>query len=126
MKKKSSVRPVGNCWHRFIDLLRRQSKKIKIKIIKAMVGISQIVGCGVIVKNTNQGGGVAPDITTDRFVYDGANNVFALSSPASQIIDIYIDNGVYPDEVPVGPTPTVTVDAGLIIQGNIITIKYHR
>ncbi len=125
MKKKSSVRPVGNCWHRFIDLLRRQSKKIKSKIKKVMVGISQIVGCGVIVKNPNQGGTTA-DIVTDRFIYNGVNNVFALTATASQIIDIYIDNGVYPDEVPVGATPTVTIDAGLIMQGNIITIKYYK
>lgn len=90
-----------------------------------MVGISQIVGCGVIVKNKTQSGGTV-DIVTDRFVFDGANNVFVLSNPAIQVLDIYIDNGVYPDEIPVGAVLNVTIDPNLILAGNIITIKYQK
>lgn len=92
-----------------------------------MVGISQIVGCGVVVKNKveNSGGGTV-DIVTDRFVYDGIDNVFVLSNPAIMVLDIYIDNGVYPDEIPVGEVASVTIDPDLILAGNIITVKYQK
>lgn len=88
-----------------------------------MVGISQIVGCGVIVKNKTQSGGTV-DIVTDRFVFDGIDNVFVLSNPAIQVLDIYIDNGVYPDLVPMGATPSVIIDPDLILKGNVVTVKY--
>lgn len=88
-----------------------------------MVGLSGTPGIGVIVKSTSAS---ATEIAIDKFVYDGINNTFALTDAATKVLDVYIDNGVYPDEVPAGAQVDVTITPALLLAGNKVTIKYQK
>lgn len=88
------------------------------------VGVARILG------NGGGGGGdgdiMVADIINQSFVYNGVDNVFALAVAARKVLNVFIDNGTYPDQVPVGTTATVAVDGGLLLAGNIITIQYIK
>lgn len=88
-----------------------------------MVGISQLVGVGVVSRGKDHGG--AGSIIIEKFIYDGVNNEFELNETAKQVLDVYIDNGVYPNQVPIGEILKVTIDPNYLYAGNNITIKYQ-
>lgn len=98
-----------------------------------MTGKTQsIVAVGVVRRSQNNGGGggggdiMAADIINQSFTYNGINNVFALAVAARKVLNVFIDNGTYPDQVPAGATASVAVDGGLLLSGNIVTIQYIK
>lgn len=63
------------------------------------------------------------DFKQETFTYVD-NNTFALAQAATKVLHIYIDNGVYPGEVPAGAATEITVDPALVLPGNKITVVY--
>ena len=92
-----------------------------------MYPIGQILG--PVIGSTSGGsssGNLDENILIESFVYNGVDNEFDLANNASKVLDVYIDNGTYPDQVPNGAVSSVTVDAGLMLPDNTITIKYIK
>lgn len=63
---------------------------------------------------------------SDSFTYNGSNNVFTLSETAYKVTMVYIENGAFPSEVPIGNVTTVTVDDSLLLTGNVVVIQYIK
>lgn len=96
-----------------------------------MVGTSfGIVGAGVIVGGISGGPG-GDGLTDDNFgmetfVYDGENNEFELADFAFKVLDVIIDHGSYPLQIPAGGANSVIVDEELLFEGVQVTIKYIK
>lgn len=97
-----------------------------------MIVSGNVLGVGVfvpleIVAGPGGGGDVLlADIVTEEFIYDGVINNFVLTDPAAKVLNVYIDNGIYPDQVPVGAVANVTVNVALLLPGNIINVQYIK
>lgn len=97
-----------------------------------MIGVSKIVALGVITPApvSTSGGGVNNGITvaqivTETFVYQG-NNEFVLADPAIKVLDVFIDQGTFPNQVPAFATNSVTIDPTLLFDNVNVTIKYIK
>ena len=62
----------------------------------------------------------------EQFIYNGTDNTFNLANTAEKILNIYIDNGVYPGEIPEGQTDEVTINQDLLLKNNKISIQYIK
>ena len=61
----------------------------------------------------------------DTFTYTN-DNVFVLSESAFKVTMVFIENGAYPDQVPVGNVDEVTVDENLLLSGQTVVIHYIK
>lgn len=62
----------------------------------------------------------------EQFIYNGTETTFNLANTAKKILNIYIDNGVYPGEIPEGQTAEVTINQDLLLKNNKISIQYIK
>lgn len=63
---------------------------------------------------------------SDQFTYDGDDNVFVLENEAFKVTMVYIENGAFPSEVPVGNVTQVTIDKNLLLEGFKVVIQYIK
>jgi hypothetical protein len=90
-----------------------------------------LASTGVIITGGNNGGGTGNGISEDNivnelFTYDGINNTFPLTDPALKVLNVSIDNGTYPEYVPIGPVNDVTIEQAILILDNKINIQYIK
>jgi hypothetical protein len=77
------------------------------------------------------GGGIGvgfnqSNIVNEQFIYDGVNNIFPLSNTALKVLSINIDNGSYPEYVPIGAVNNVTIEQIILLEDNRINIQYIK
>lgn len=63
-------------------------------------------------------------IVTETFIYDGLNNIFTLTQEAKKVLNIFIDNGTYPEHVPTGTTTNIILPKEILYTDNRITVQY--
>ena len=63
---------------------------------------------------------------SDTFTYNGSDNVFVLTDTAYKVTMVFIENGAYPDQVPIGNVTEVTISSGLLLSGQTVVIHYIK
>tara|TARA_R110002051_G_C8323789_1_gene435423 strand:+ start:78 stop:437 length:360 start_codon:yes stop_codon:yes gene_type:complete len=69
---------------------------------------------------------IGDTFASDTFTYNGTNNTFILNSAAFKVTMVYIDNGAYPSQVPIGNVTQVIVDNSLLLSGQSVVIHYIK
>lgn len=86
----------------------------------------QIIGIGPANTQGNSEGINVNNFVLEQFIYNGISSTFNLANTAEKILNIYIDNGVYPAEIPEGQTTEVTINQDLLLKNNKISIQYIK
>ncbi|WP_121665235.1 hypothetical protein [Mesonia aquimarina] len=70
---------------------------------------------------------ISEKFDSKTFTYNGTDNTFALPDVAVKVLNVFIGQGVYPDQVPNGEVTQVTVDSSLLFGSGVkVTIQYIK